>query len=102
MKNRSYVESWRDYRERVQLFYGVWLGGFLITVSLAYALSHISASNWPVLAIGLPWILGCFSAGAHLQLFLCPRCHNQFSKALGCYRPFARRCVHCDLPKWQE
>lgn len=102
MKNYSHIKSWRDYRGRVRLFFVVWFGGFLIASSLAYALSLTSASSWLGLAIGLAWVIGFVIAAARLQLFRCPRCHNQFFKAFWYYWPFARYCVHCGLPKWQE
>lgn len=36
---------------------------------------------------------------AGVALFSCPRCHKWFFATW--YRnPFARKCVHCGLPKW--
>jgi len=41
-----------------------------------------------------------FVASWRLNRFKCPRCHEEFFANL-IHNPFARRCVHCKLPKWQ-
>ena len=46
-------------------------------------------------------MLAFIVASLRLTLFRCPRCHEWFFTTLMSHNPFARRCVHCKLPKWQ-
>ena len=102
MTNASYVESWDDYRRRVRWFFGAWLGGFAVAAALAGALSYTPASSWAPIAVGALWIAAFALTAFRLQLFRCPRCHEQFFSGTWGYWPFARSCRHCGLAKWQH
>src|SRR5258707_11102439 len=105
MFSSSHIGPWRDYRKRVIFFFGSWLGGFFILTLLAFALSAAQLGNlinlvMPVL--GVIWFTTFILAAIRLQLFRCPSCNQQFFKASWYCNPFARKCVHCALPKWQQ
>lgn len=101
MTRTASVASWNDYRRRVRWFIAAWLGGGIAATMLAVALSRTSAGAWAPMTVGAVWIVFFALAAAHLQLFRCPRCNQQFFKATWYYWPLAGRCVHCGLPKWQ-
>jgi hypothetical protein len=51
-------------------------------------------------AIASCWIAVCVVTGWRVALFSCPRCHKWFFATWWYRNPFARKCVHCGLPKW--
>lgn len=48
------------------------------------------------------WFLLLATAWLRLLLWRCPRCGRAFFFAKGYRNPFARRCMHCGLPKWRR
>jgi hypothetical protein len=102
----DYSAAWRDYRRRR-------------FISLALALSYLPGAMAIFLAVGLPltaltgihpdyfgfaigvsWMIALVIAGIRLQTFSCPRCRKWFFATWWYRNPFARKCVHCGLPKW--
>jgi 4-amino-4-deoxy-L-arabinose transferase-like glycosyltransferase len=97
-----FASTWNDYRRRRRWFFGVWLGGFIIVASLAAFLAKLSLGDLAFAVLAPAWGLAFVVVAVRLQFFLCPRCHRHFSKAFWYGNPFARKCVHCGLPKWSE
>lgn len=100
MPNLSYDNAWNEYRRRVRAFLGAWLGAFVFSTALMYALSLVDAAESLGMIIGAFWLPGFAIAGIRSQLFACPRCHDPFFSSHFPYWPFARKCMHCGLPKW--
>lgn len=101
MPDLSHDNAWNEYRRRFRVFIGAWFGGLVFAAALMYALSLVGAADSLGMVIGASWLL-CFAiAGIRLQLFACPRCCNPFFSGHFYYWPFARKCLHCGLPKWQ-
>jgi uncharacterized membrane protein len=96
----QFVQAWEDYKRRVRWFFGGWLGGFAVVALLAALLNRLSLGEVALSLLGPTWIVLIIVVAVRVQLFKCPRCHRQFFKAFWYYSPFARRCVHCGLPKW--
>lgn len=48
------------------------------------------------------WFLGAVVTSFRVSGFHCPRCGRRFFEASWYYNSFARRCVHCGLPKWED
>lgn len=95
----DFSSAWQDYKKR-QLWFYVVLSGTAVLFILAYPLKMLT--DYVVLFYIL---LGCqvlaFSvASFRLIHFKCPRC-NEWFFTIFIHNPFARRCAHCKLPKWQ-
>lgn len=101
MPDHSSADAWNGYRRRFRLFICVWLGGFVFVAALMHVLSLVAGPGWPGMVIGVFWLLAFAIAGIRLQSLACPRCQNPFFSSPWYYWPFARKCVHCGLPKWQ-
>lgn len=43
-----------------------------------------------------------YATHARLCTWRCPRCGKWFCAGWGVTNPFARRCVHCDMPAFQS
>lgn len=97
---QPYAEQWRDYRKRRRIFLVVcitYLPGVFI---LAYPLIRLVGSDHPVYIIAGTWMLGFLIAGLRFSHWRCPRCGNWFFAKWWFVNQFARKCVHCQLPKW--
>jgi hypothetical protein len=98
----KYADGWREYRRLRRNLVLVWLGYVPVVGVLA--------------EVGF-WLFGSFvpgfiCAGAYCLVFIfsfvqwgqfsCPRCGESFaSRGFVHLGPFARKCMHCDLRKWQ-
>lgn len=96
------ISAWSDYRSRRRWFFGVWLGGLPSVILLAGALITFFHSELPFYFVGGAWLVSFAVAGFRLTLFRCPSCHHHFFCTWYFSNHFARRCVHCGLPKWTE
>jgi hypothetical protein len=76
-------------------------GGFLIACVLGISLTALLHAEVPFAVIGGVWILSFLATSLRLSFFKCPRCNEWFSSTCLSRNPFASRCVHCGLPKWQ-
>jgi len=96
----DFSSAWQDYKKRQLWFYVIWLGGMAVVFMLAYPLTTLldSIALFYILLAGQ--VCAFFVASRRLYRFKCPRCHEEFFTNL-IHNPFARRCVHCKLPKWQ-
>jgi len=104
--------AWRAYRRWSRAF---WLAfvGFLPVLALADRVvrrTHGDAANTTTLCLAVLWMIAFAVAGYKKGNFACPRCGKTFFRAWDdrpwrrTWRssPFARRCLHCGLPKWAD
>src|ERR1700747_3573322 len=97
----DFSAAWRDYRRRRLWFLVVWLGGFAVVVTLFYSFGAVIHSELPFYVIVGSWGLGFLVSSLRLSYFRCPRCRKWFFlRPFLSHNLFARRCVHCRLPKW--
>jgi hypothetical protein len=97
----DYTSRWEDYRKRRLWFFGAWLGGLLIAYVLGISLTALLHSELPFPVMGGVWMLSFIVTSLRLSYFRCPRCNEWFFSTFFSHNPFASRCVHCGLPKWQ-
>jgi hypothetical protein len=99
----SYTEGWKKYRRIEWSLVSVFLGPPLIY--LVGKVTRLLGVNSEILgAVVLSaWFVFFIVSAIRFQTFSCPRCGEWFSGNwwynLSC---FARKCVHCGLPKYGE
>jgi predicted RNA-binding Zn-ribbon protein involved in translation (DUF1610 family) len=98
--------AWREYRRRWWIAVGILLTYLPVAGAGAILLKKATGSETPGAVLAVSWMLAYLAAVWRLSSFRCPSCGEQFHYrkrwfAFGAYNPFARRCVHCGLPKWQ-
>lgn len=93
--------QWPEYRRRNRLAIAFALGGWVLVAGIGTATrgTHFEAV--------VPFLAGAWFLGTAVTLFragrfLCPRCGQRFFESRLYNNAFARRCVHCKLPKWDE
>jgi hypothetical protein len=92
----QFAFAWGDYRRRRRWFLRVVVGGVVIAALLAALSTWLTLGIVVFWVLGVPWIISVLVVAVLLQFFKCPRCHQPFSNG----NPFARKCLHCGLPKW--
>ena len=93
--------TWRDYRRRRRLLLWGFLGG-LVLFAASFPVAKAWQSERP-LYVGLALFLGATALGSvPLSHFLCPKCGEPFTHRGRHRDTFARRCVHCRHPRWEE
>jgi len=98
----EYVTQWQDYRRRrdLQLFA---LIGFVPAVFVVALVSLLLFdSDKPAVAFLFCWMAFFVVASQRFSRFRCPRCGDRFFLHSGSssYSMFAKKCVHCGLPKY--
>lgn len=58
--------------------------------------------NSPIFSalIAVIWMIVTLALGYGVSNFRCPRCGQPFFRTWWYHNGFARKCVHCGLPKW--
>ncbi|MEP6671004.1 MAG: hypothetical protein ABJF10_17725 [Chthoniobacter sp.] len=96
----TYEEQWKVYRHRSRLFWLVFLGYVPGVFLLGVPLRYLFSSNIPVYIVAGLWMLAFAISGNYAVAWRCPRCGKPFFRGSWYTNSWARRCVHCQLPKW--
>ena len=104
----AYSGAWRRYRRWSRAF---WLVFVLYLPALALgsrALGWEPDGGGKIFFAALVWMIAFSVIGYQKSNFECPRCGELFFRKFDArpwrasweQNPFARRCMHCGLPKW--
>lgn len=96
------TSAWNDYRLRRRWFFYVWLGGSPVVILSGILLKKVFHSSVPFYVVGGACLISFAIVGVRLTLFRCPLCRRPFFCTWLSSNHFAKRCVHCGLPKWAE
>ena len=94
--------AWRNYRRRRNQFVFVFVGYVPICFAFAYLTTKLFHTTVPGLTFGICWMVLFAVTGLRLQVLPCPRCGEAFFAKWFYHNIFARRCVHCGLPKYSD
>jgi hypothetical protein len=98
-----YYEAWHDYsrvwRRSLFLFLLFFPGGVAATSFLLASLFP-TAPGWLVFICLAPWVVAAALVSQAPVRWRCPRCGKPFHSTTWGHNGFARRCMHCHLPKW--
>lgn len=98
-----YFGQWMQYRRVRRRSHGLSLllvlGGGLLSWQLLAALAP-AAPGWAWLVALVPWLFAGARANQAALRCPCPRCGKPFHAADWYRNDLARRCIHCELPKW--
>jgi hypothetical protein len=97
--------TWDDYRRRRNQFLLVFPTGLFAVWAFIWLFSRVAPGqvmSWVFVILGILLMAAFIITGIRLQTFRCPRCGKFFFIACWYRTLFARRCVHCKLPMWQN
>jgi hypothetical protein len=104
-----YAAAWRSYRHWSRVFWIVFLFYLPALALLGRALSsRREGSGDTIFLAAFVWMITWAAIGYRKSNFSCPRCGELFFQKFDARpwrmswqrNPFARRCMHCGLPKW--
>jgi hypothetical protein len=106
MRHIDPSSPWCDYQRRARWFWMAFFGyvpGMALIGLLNEALVSVGASisGFPFYICGLAWMVIVVVLSFRRRAFRCPRCGKHFFASWWFYNDFARKCVHCGLPKWE-
>jgi hypothetical protein len=102
-----HAAAWRRYR-RVSWAFWILFVFFLPGMAAINRAFGSAGGGAPVLIAAPAWMIAFSVIGYQKSNFRCPRCGELFFRKFDdrawrkvwVYNPFARRCMHCGLPKW--
>jgi len=96
--------AWEDYRRRFRQLLVAWPGGFALVILFMAVADSLPSRLAGFLTVVLPcsWMLAFAVTSLRLYGFRCPRCNKAFFHTCWYNNLYARRCVHCGLPKWGD
>jgi hypothetical protein len=101
-----YAAAWRESRRRLWRFLLGGIGGFFLIPVVMALLATLLGTPLPdsvrerlFVGLGLIWFVGCPVLAFRYMRFPCPRCGRTFYMRPFYGNAFARRCLHCGLPK---
>ena len=98
----NYMKQWQEYRTRRGLALFAFIGFVPAEVAVILVSMLLFNSDRPALVFAYCWMAFFFVASRRASRFPCPRCGKMFFLYSGfsSYSMFAKKCVHCDLPKY--
>ena len=85
-----------EFQKRNYLFFGLFVGAFLVIPVLSYVLVKLGFERAP-LFIAVPWMIAWVAAVIWRTSWECPRCHELFFNKWWYGDGFMVRCHHCGL-----
>lgn len=107
----EYSQEWAELRRRRRRTFRVVASGAVILVAVSLVTSYLSLNAAKMIGLVLlaGWVavlLRFFFVSSEYVYWSCPRCGKPYHYLVRWYgrwnNPFARRCVHCGLPKWVD
>ena len=98
----GFEQQWNEYRKRRNLVLFAFLG-FMPFVGAVGSLSGKMFHTDAIFTVfALSWLGFIAVSSVRLNCWPCPRCSKWFAGTWLYRIPFARRCVHCGLPKYSN
>lgn len=94
-----YAAAWREHRRRDRWFWAAFLG-YLPGVPLLGTVISGLVGHGLYLPTAIAWMIAISIAGYRSGMLRCPRCGQRYYVRTFFHNGFARRCLHCGLPKW--
>lgn len=94
----AFKSNWEDYKKRRLIFRVIFLSYIPAELLIGVPLSRAHHSIPFVLFI--IWGAGFVFSRTYMSVWKCPRCKRKFFMKGLYYNGFARKCLHCKLPKW--
>ncbi len=96
----NYQAEWAELRRRERIFLIIFLSYLPVTMALGLVSKYLIAIPDDLTAIILTlWIPAFLLAFIWRIGFQCPRCRQKFFSGERRTNAFARKCMHCHLPK---
>ena len=96
------TDAWQEYRKRRNVVLFAFVGYVPVVFVVALLSMRLFSTFTPAFILAFAWMVFFAIAGNVFVRFPCPRCGKPFFAKWWYYNTFARRCVHCGLPKYGD
>jgi hypothetical protein len=108
LREGPYAAAWRRYQRWCWTFWLLFVLYLPALAILSRAMGWTRGSGTPIVVAAFAWTIAFGIVGYQTGNFRCPRCGELFFRKFDdriwrrtwVQKPFARRCLHCGLPKW--
>jgi hypothetical protein len=97
----DYQQEWERYKTLRNQFVFVFAGAPIV-FTFQYLTVKLFHTTFPALILNICWTVLLVLSGFRMLWFPCPRCGKMFFAKWYFDDAFARRCVHCGLPKYSN
>jgi hypothetical protein len=101
----EYSYEWAGLRKIQRRMLKALLAGITVVLLVPLA-NRVPLIGFVVFGIWVVAVFTLFIGNAHYMVWSCPRCgkpfHTRISRFARWVNPFARRCIHCGLPRWAQ
>ncbi|MCA1594036.1 MAG: hypothetical protein LC754_15565 [Acidobacteria bacterium] len=98
----SYRAQWAEYRKRSIIVWSVFLTYIPGAIIIGGSLYRLTGSDSFIPMTAFAWMAAFAITNFYRMNWKCPRCGKAFFQKWWYGNNFARKCVHCGLPKWAE
>jgi hypothetical protein len=95
-------QQWNEYKRRRNLFLFALVGYMPVVATLGSLIVRVFHTETLFLIVAFGWMGFLAISALRLNCWPCPRCGKWFGATWWYKNPFARRCVHCGLPKYSN
>jgi hypothetical protein len=95
-------DDWTEYRRRRNIFWLVLVTYVPGVLAFGLSLQWLLGSELPIYLAAGAWIIAFIVTANRMTAWHCPRCGKAFFRTFWGQNPFAGKCVHCQLSKWDS
>jgi hypothetical protein len=95
-------DDWTEYRRKRNLFWLVLVSYVPGVLVFGLSLQWLLGSELPIYFVAGAWMIAFIVTASRMTAWRCPRCGKSFFRTFWGQNPFALKCVHCRLPKWDS
>ena len=96
------ASPWDEYRKRRNLAWFAFLGYVPVVFGVGMFSVRLLSTLTPVFVVAIAWMVFFIITANRALRYPCPRCGKWFFEKWWYHNSFARRCVHCGLPKYAD
>jgi hypothetical protein len=96
----DFTDPWEEYRKRRNLALLAGLGFLPVLFVVLRATERQPHEATAGIVIMIAWLAFMIVTSIRCERFRCPRCGKWFFARAFYHNAFARRCLHCGLPKY--
>jgi hypothetical protein len=93
-------DPWQEYRKRRNLVLFAFFGYVPVIFVIGLIISRFFHTITPIFVVAIMWMIFYGAVSIWFSSLRCPRCGKVFFSKWWYHNGFARRCVHCGLPKY--
>ena len=101
-ENPEYLAQFKDLKKRELTVIAVFLGYIPAIACFAWAVSHFTKSETPIMVLAIAWMTLFAVSGLRVSFFKCPKCGGLFNRNKYWFTTRGRKCPHCGVNRYSK